>query len=1112
MATLFSERVRIGFPERNAFTGRVGGNSIYRLVHPAIEVDCLLTLESGPRGRPFYRGETSGLGTIGFVDAPTTSSLGCDAVLQVPAISEAAAIAATAKNGRWIFPAPRKAAATELLTPESVAASWGGKLSLHAEIFEGVQLKTPGFRPPQLGAIYAVKAHWSVSTQAATLVLPTGTGKTDIMAALLVSEQISRLLVVVPSDALRSQVARKFGRLDVLRRAGVVPPDVALPAVALLAKGLKTTQEVEELTTSAHVIVATMNALTAMPLEIRSLLAQRMSHLFVDEAHHIGADTWRQFKALFSGKSVLQFTATPFRNDGRRVDGKFVYVYPLRRAQDAKLFTKINFVPVHAPGEVEADTLIAMRVGEQLRKDAEAGFNHLAMARTNNVERAKALHKLYTKLLPEFRPVLIHSKMSAPLRAATLAELRSKASKLIVCVDMLGEGFDLPDLKIAGLHDRHKSEAVTLQFVGRFTRTRTDLGEATVIANIIGGNAVSTINALFAEDADWNYILSVIGHNRTERERRREELFAGFPEAAETFPLESIEPRFSTVVYKTACAEWKPEAAETLTSQWSTIVEPPLINAEHRLVIFVKRDEERLRWTSVRRVRDVFYNLVMAHWDANQNLLFIHGSDLADLHQNLAIALAGNDVTRITGEDVFRVLHGFRRLILTNLGLSETQRKPVRYSQFMGSDIADQLDTLPGNRSRSKTNLFGLGYVDVDITDDTGHSIGRHPAKETIGCSRKGKFWSYQTSNSFSEWIDWCQALGRKLLNTSITPETILRNVVRPKRLSTLPAGKVPIGIAWPEELLDTSEENLQLVVGGIEYPFFDCEIELDATEVTDVIDFRIVCGKAVASFAITIADSGASFRQSEGKPVLLRRGRTRKERLLTDLFQEDPPHVYFSDGDLLVAPDILMLPRDSVPVFDPSKLEVVDWTGVDIKAESQGPEKRKGTVQRRVIEKLMAHTIPYDVIFDDDGSGEVADVVAIRRSGRTLIVDLFHCKYSSSDAPGARVSDLYELCGQAQKSVRWAERFHDMLNHLRRRELDRRSAGQSSRFELGSMGILLSMLSQSHDMHSEFSVTLVQPGYSFSKRASEHMELFSATEAYLMETWRMPLKIWVSA
>ncbi|WP_346763412.1 hypothetical protein [Escherichia sp. E4694] len=35
---------------------------------------------------------------------------------------------------------------------------------------------------------------------------------------------------------------------------------------------------------------------------------------------------------------------------------------------------------------------------------------------------------------------------------------------------MLGEGYDLPNLKIAALHDHHKSLAVTLQFIGRFTR------------------------------------------------------------------------------------------------------------------------------------------------------------------------------------------------------------------------------------------------------------------------------------------------------------------------------------------------------------------------------------------------------------------------------------------------------------------------------------------------------------------------------------------------------------------------------------------------------------------------------------------------------------------
>ena len=36
-----------------------------------------------------------------------------------------------------------------------------------------------------------------------------------------------------------------------------------------------------------------------------------------------------------------------------------------------------------------------------------------------------------------------------------------------------------------------------------------------------------------------------------------------------------------------------------------------------------------------------------------------------------------------------------------------------------------------------------------------------------------------------------------------------------------------------------------------------------------------------------------------------------------------------------------------------------------------------------------------YDLIFDDDDAGEVADIVAIKNINDTkLIIDLFHCKY----------------------------------------------------------------------------------------------------------------------
>ena len=41
-------------------------------------------------------------------------------------------------------------------------------------------------------------------------VLPTGTGKTETMLATQVYRRLDRLLVLVPSDALRRQIAKQF--------------------------------------------------------------------------------------------------------------------------------------------------------------------------------------------------------------------------------------------------------------------------------------------------------------------------------------------------------------------------------------------------------------------------------------------------------------------------------------------------------------------------------------------------------------------------------------------------------------------------------------------------------------------------------------------------------------------------------------------------------------------------------------------------------------------------------------------------------------------------------------------------------------------------------------
>lgn len=106
-----------------------------------------------------------------------------------------------------------------------------------------------------------------------------------------------------------------------------------------------------------------------------------------------------------------------------------------------------------------------------------------------------------------------------------------------------------------------------------------------------------------------------------------------------------------------------------------------------------------------------------------------------------------------------------------------------------------------------------------------------------------------------------------------------------------------------------------------------------------------------------------------------------------------------------------------------------------------------------------------YDVVFDDDGSGEIAGVVAIRAETppekRTVHVDLYHCKYSLAPTVGSRIDDLYVVCGQAQKSVSWAyseDKQVDLFSHLLRREPKQREGKEGTRFEKGTKQALLNL------------------------------------------------------
>lgn len=503
---------------------------------------------------------------------------------------------------------------------QRVLESWSGAFAYAQEDpARGIQ----GLRGPQIGAVHAVHAHWSVTDAPATIVMPTGTGKTETMLSVLVSTGCPKLLVVVPTDALRTQLANKFLTLGVLKDPGciVLHARARRPIVGVLQHIPHNSDEVDDIFAHCQVIVTTSSIAGQCDQLVQDRMVHHCPYLFIDEAHHAEAPTWSAFKERFRERRVLQFTATPFREDGKPLDGDIVYKYPLKKAQQEGYFTPIHFVPVVEFNPARSDRAIAGRAIEQLRADADKG--HVLMARVDSVERAKKVFDLYGQYA-EFKPVQLHTGIKSQRQRDTIRrQIITGESRIVVCVDMLGEGFDLPELKIAAFHDIRKTLAVTLQLAGRFTRARPDLGDATFIANTADVNVQDELRKLYIRDPDWNALLPELSDKLIGKQLSLQEFLRGFTEFAKEIPLKTVRPATSTVAYRTTCANWSPENFRAGIPGLSACeqVHDAVNHAKHTLVVVTAR-REPLLWTEVESLFSWEWELYVLIWSPEQNALY----------------------------------------------------------------------------------------------------------------------------------------------------------------------------------------------------------------------------------------------------------------------------------------------------------------------------------------------------------------------------------------------------------------------------------------------------------------------------------------------------------
>jgi hypothetical protein len=533
----------------------------------------------------------------------------------------------------------------------------------------------------------------------------------------------------------------------------------------------------------------------------------------VDEAHHAPAPSWTVIIDAFVDHSVLLFIATPFREDGKTIPGRTIYRFPLREAQKDGYFTTIDYKTVISLEHT--DRVLADLAITRLRTDLAAGFDHILMARAKSVMRAKEILEIYRRLAPDFGPAVLYEKLSDGRRKAVMKALTTRECRIVVCVDMLGEGFDLPSLKIAALHDIKKSLSPMIQFIGRFTRsvsTSSSIGTAAAFVANDPSTALSPLRDLLREDADWNLLLRDITDRATQTAEDITAFDTSFTGGPDEVTTPSLEPKMSAIAHRAPIPSWNPEAALDHYGLDRVLDGRIAIGAQTTLAWFVLEHRDDVPWGDIRTLGQLTYELIVMYFDQHKRILYIHSSENNSNYADLAEAVLGEGTTPFTGPNTFRVLAHLDRLIPTNVGLLDARDHVNRFSTYVGSDVLEALNEAD-KQGKTQTHIATSGFS--------------HGERVTISAALSGRFWSMTTAPNLRAWKDWCDAQGEKLLDDSIDLKKVLDGFIVPQDVRERPH-HVLLAAEWPWEFFTGTGTTLTISVNDKPYVLTDVEFVVD--------------------------------------------------------------------------------------------------------------------------------------------------------------------------------------------------------------------------------------------------------------------------------------------
>lgn len=357
----------------------------------------------------------------------------------------------------------------------------------------------------------AIKSYFEDEPRDFLAVATPGAGKTTfaltVASELLTRRQIDRVIVVAPTEHLKTQWAEAAGRVG-------IPLDPTFSG-----KAGKTSQDFLGVAVTYAGVAVNPHAMRIRTERFRTLV-------ILDEVHHAGdALSWGEAvrEAFEPARRRLALTGTPFRSDINPIpfvtyapgaDGvpRSVadYTYGYGHALADHVVRPVLFMAYSGTMEwrTRAGDEIVARLGEPLTKDLtsqalrtaldpegswmpsvlEAADKRLSEVRrhvpdagglviANDQDSARAYAKLLATITGEKPTVVLSDEKAASKR---ISEFSADESRWMVAVRMVSEGVDVPRLAVGVWATMTATPLFFAQAVGRFVRARSRGETATV--------------------------------------------------------------------------------------------------------------------------------------------------------------------------------------------------------------------------------------------------------------------------------------------------------------------------------------------------------------------------------------------------------------------------------------------------------------------------------------------------------------------------------------------------------------------------------------------------------------------------------------------------------